>query len=393
MNVSPLAQIIALAFVGAAVVTLGCAGHPASSAAAAEGDGATFVGRVYDETGTLRDAAPLPRIVRPEAQWKAELTSDQFRILRNHGTERPFTGALLENHAAGVYRCAGCDLPLFLSDTKFHSGTGWPSFYRAVDGNVGERSDVSFGMTRTEIHCARCDGHLGHVFPDGPQPTGLRYCVNSLSIAFTPNADLASLAEPVTTQDTADGPIASAVFAGGCFWCVEAVFEELDGVREAISGYAGGTAETANYKTVCTGRTGHAEAVEILYDPSKIRYEDLLRVHFATHDPTTLNRQGADRGTQYRSAIFYANDEEKALAEAFIADLNDQRVYGDRPIVTTLEPLSEFYPAEQYHQNFVCLNPSQGYVRSVALPKVEKVRKKFKDRLKAESPLDRAGQR
>jgi len=171
---------------------------------------------------------------------------------------------------------------------------------------------------------------------------------------------------------------ATAVFAGGCFWCVEAVFEELEGVEEVISGYAGGSKDTADYKAVSTGKTGHAEAVKIIYDPSKITYEDLLRVHFATHDPTTKNRQGADVGPQYRSAIFYANDREKALAGAFIDD----------PIVTTLEPLEGFYEAEQYHQNFVCNNPNQGYVRAVALPKVEKVRKQFKDKLKDESPLE-----
>lgn len=177
-----------------------------------------------------------------------------------------------------------------------------------------------------------------------------------------------------------------ATFGGGCFWCVEAVFEELDGVLEATSGYAGGTKETANYKAVCTGTTGHAEAVQITYDPARISYVDLLKVHFATHDPTTLNRQGNDEGPQYRSAIFFGNDEEKELAEAFLADLADAKAYKS-PVVTTLEPLKEFFPAEAYHQNYVCTNPGQPYVRAVALPKVEKVRQKFKDRLKETSPL------
>ncbi len=172
-----------------------------------------------------------------------------------------------------------------------------------------------------------------------------------------------------------------AVFAGGCFWCVEAVFEELDGVHNAISGYAGGDADSANYEAVCSGRTQHAEAVEILYDPSKLSYAKLLEVHFATHDPTTLNRQGADAGPQYRSAIFYADDEQKQLAEAFIADLDAAKAFPSK-IVTTLEPLEKFYPAEAYHQGFVCRNPNQGYVRGVALPKVEKVQKKFKEMLK-----------
>ena len=182
--------------------------------------------------------------------------------------------------------------------------------------------------------------------------------------------------------------LAAAVFAGGCFWCVEAVFEELDGVKDAVSGYAGGSKETANYEAVCTGATGHAEAVKIIYDPAKISYRKLLEVHFATHDPTSLNRQGNDVGTQYRSAIFYANAEEKKIAEDYIAELTKNHAY-DKPIVTTLEPLKEFYPAETYHQNFVCNNPNQGYVQAVALPKVDKVRHKFADSLKKESPLDK----
>jgi len=373
-------------------LALGCSDQPASATGDEDGQDDRFVGRVYDDAGNLREAAPLPKVTRTDSEWKTRLTPDQYRIVRKHGTERAFTGALLENKEEGVYRCAGCDLPLFASDTKFESGTGWPSFFRPIEGNVGEQTDHSLGTVRTEIHCERCDGHLGHVFADGPRPTGQRYCVNSLSLAFTPTAELATLAEPGALRDPSparpDG-LAEAVFAGGCFWCVEAVFEELEGVQEAISGYAGGDAKTANYEAVCSGRTKHAEAVRIVYDPTKIRYEDLLRVHFATHDPTTLNRQGNDVGPQYRSAIFYAGDEEKALAVAFLADLSEQKPYDKKPIVTRLEPLTEFFPAERYHRNYVCENPNQGYVRSIALPKVEKVRKQFKDKLKAESPLDK----
>jgi len=188
------------------------------------------------------------------------------------------------------------------------------------------------------------------------------------------------------TNSPASTVLAVAVFAGGCFWCVEAVFEELDGVKEVISGYTGGSAETANYQAVCTGTTGHAESVKIIYDPSKITYRKLLEVHFATHDPTTLNRQGNDTGTQYRSAIFYSSDEQKKIAQDYIDELTKKHAY-TKPIVTTLEPLKEFYPAEPYHQNYVCNNPNQGYVRAVAMPKVEKVREKFPDELKAKSPL------
>lgn len=181
---------------------------------------------------------------------------------------------------------------------------------------------------------------------------------------------------------------ATAVFAGGCFWCVEAVFEELDGVIDAVSGYAGGSKDTANYEAVCSGETGHAEAVQIIYDPAKIDFRRLLEVHFATHDPTTLNRQGNDVGSQYRSAVFYANEDERQAAREFIDALTQARTFAS-PIVTTLEPLREFFPAEAYHQSYVCANPRQGYVRGVALPKVEKVRKLFSGDLKEKSPLDR----
>jgi len=300
-------------------------------------------------------------------------------------TERAFCGTLLDNKREGVYTCVGCGLPLFSSDAKFKSGTGWPSFFQPIaEENVATTRDESLGMVRTEIDCARCDGHLGHVFDDGPRPTGLRFCLNSESLSFTDSTDLASLADPALEG----GARATAVFAGGCFWCVEAVFEELDGVEEAISGYAGGSAETANYEAVCSGRTGHAEAVQIVYDPTRIGYAELLKVHFATHDPTTLNRQGADTGPQYRSAIFYANEREKTLAAAFIEDLDDSGAFSG-PVVTKLEPLDAFYPAEAYHQNYVCQNPGQGYVRGVALPKVERVRKQFADMLKETSPLGR----
>lgn len=178
------------------------------------------------------------------------------------------------------------------------------------------------------------------------------------------------------------GSPASAVFAGGCFWCVEAVFLALDGVQGVVSGYAGGDAETANYDAVCTGRTGHAEVVEIRYDPAVISYGELLRVFFSVaHDPTQLNRQGNDRGPQYRSAIFYASQEEKQVAEDYIGLINESGVYPD-PVVTTLESLDTFYPAEEYHQNFAGKHPQQPYIMAVAAPKMKKVRESFPDRLR-----------
>lgn len=169
----------------------------------------------------------------------------------------------------------------------------------------------------------------------------------------------------------------TAVFAGGCFWGVEAVFERLRGVREAVAGYSGGAKETAHYEIVSTGMTGHAESVKVTFDPSVITYRDLLRVFFGVaHDPTELNRQGPDEGTQYRSAIFYANDEQKREAEAYIADLTQHKVYR-QPIVTQVVPLRAFYPAEEYHQHFVDKNPGNMYVATFDLPKLADLRAKF----------------
>jgi peptide-methionine (S)-S-oxide reductase len=173
----------------------------------------------------------------------------------------------------------------------------------------------------------------------------------------------------------------SAVLAAGCFWCVEAVFRQLAGVLDVTSGYAGGTAETADYRTVCGGRTGHAEVVRVRFDPRTITFGEVLKVFFSVaHDPTQLDRQGADVGRQYRSAVFYADEEQKRVAQAYVERLNGEKVLG-RPVVTTLEPLEAFYPAEDYHQDYAALNPEQPYVACTVPPKLTKLRKHFADRL------------
>jgi peptide-methionine (S)-S-oxide reductase len=188
--------------------------------------------------------------------------------------------------------------------------------------------------------------------------------------------------DPAIDALPASGARQTAVVAGGCFWCTEAVFNQIEGVEKVVSGYSGGEQATANYDAVCGGRTGHAEAIEIAYDPSKISYGHLLKIFFSVaHDPTQLNRQGHDVGTQYRSAIFYSDQEQKKIAEAYIKQLDQAKVFRS-PIVTEVTPLKAFYPAEGYHQNYCSRNPQNPYVASVAEPKVEKTKEYFPELLK-----------
>jgi peptide-methionine (S)-S-oxide reductase len=188
--------------------------------------------------------------------------------------------------------------------------------------------------------------------------------------------------DPTIDVNASSGGQQTAVLAGGCFWCTEAVFLQIEGVEKVVSGYSGGESRTANYDAVCTGGTGHAEAIQITFDPAKVSYGRLLKIFFSVaHDPTQLNRQGNDRGTQYRSAIFYSDEDQKRVAEAYIRQLNEAKIFPS-PIVTEVTPLAAFYPAEGYHQNYCSLNPQNPYIAAVAEPKVKKTRKQFAELLK-----------
>jgi len=308
-----------------------------------------------------------------DAEWKKVLSPDLYAVAREADTERAFTGKMWQSETKGTYYCAACGLKLFKSEQKFVSSCGWPSFFEQDNKNsVVFKDDNSYGMKRIEALCGRCNSHLGHLFDDGPEPTGKRYCMNAISLDFVPDGVISTT-----------GNLETIVLGGGCFWCVEAVYENLEGVKSVYSGYAGGTVENPSYEEVCTGRTGAAEVVEITYDKSKTNLDEIFQVFFTVHDPTTLNRQGADAGTQYRSAIFYKNENEKKAAESLIKELNE-KVFANK-IVTTLEPLKKFYKAESYHQGYYQNNKNQPYCQMVIQPKLEKFEKVFKDRLKKKS--------
>lgn len=271
------------------------------------------------------------------------LSKQESYVIENKGTEAPFTGKFTDYTGKGTYVCKKCGSALYYSSSKFKSDCGWPSFDDEIKGAVKRYPDPD-GM-RTEIVCANCGAHLGHVFT-GERLTAknTRHCVNSVSIDFVP-----AQVDP--------GRYGTAIFAGGCFWGVEYFMQKSPGVISVTSGYTGGHVKNPSYKEVCTGRTGHAEAVKIIYDPDKTSYEKLLRLFMEIHDPTQVGGQGPDLGDQYRSEIFYMNDEQKKIAETNIGILKSKGL----KVATAVTKASEFYGAEDYHQDYYFRNGKVPY--------------------------------
>ncbi len=295
-----------------------------------------------------------------------KLTDLQKFVTQEDGTEKAFDNEYWDNKKDGIYVDVVSGKPLFSSKDKYDSGTGWPSFTKPIDGGeIKTKSDFKLGMKRVEVRSEAADSHLGHVFDDGPKEKGgKRFCINSAAMKFIAKEDLVKegYGEYLGLFDESQKDNAnfeSAILAGGCFWGLEELIRKQPGVIDVKAGYSGGALPNPTYEIVSSGFSGHAESIEVIFDSKKTSYEALLRFFFQIHDPTTLNQQGNDRGSQYRSAIFYQNERQKKVAEKLIKEANDSGVFPGK-IVTQVVKFNGFYLAESYHQDYLQKNPG-GY--------------------------------
>lgn len=282
--------------------------------------------------------------LEPLAKKIEQLSDEEKSVILHKGTERPFVGKYTDEKSRGIYTCKLCDAPLFDSSSKFDSHSGWPSFDDEIKGAI-KRVPDSDGR-RVEIVCAACGAHLGHVFEgEGFTPKNTRHCVNSISLNLVKKPDLK------------DENLSYAYFAGGCFWGVEHYLQKLSGVKEVISGFMGGHVKNPSYYEVVRSNTGHLEAVEVIYDKSKISYEQIAKTFFEIHDPTQTNGQGPDIGEQYLSAVFVQDDKEREVIENLISKL---KANGYR-VATKIIKKSDFYPADESHQDYYEKKGSEPY--------------------------------